>query len=1272
MLIVNAAGVITWTNSSGDRNWFNPLNWSPAVVPNGNSVVQVSGVLTVPSNAAFAVLNITGGTVEGTFAVSGTLTWTGGELRAQVTVAPGAVLNIAGDQPKSAPPGMEITNHGTVTWSGTGNITGAGYFPGGPAYIRNHASGVFNVTNDASVVTTCPGGCSGTQLIWTNAGLLTKTGGTGMTSLNFGGVTNTGVVRVATGTLRIPSFNNDGRAEVSAAAQLIVTHGTSTGTFFTAGTGRLDIGGTNTLTGSTFEGPGEVHLTGRLIGQVGGSTLVLDSFGPLEGTFTLAGTLTWRTGELRAQMTVASGAALNIAGDQPKSAPPGMEIINHGTVTWSGTGNITGAGYFPGGPAYIRNQASGVFNITNDASVVTSCPGGCSGTQLIWTNAGLITKTGDVGMTNLGAGGVTNTGLVRVTTGTLGIANFNNDGRTEVTAAARLIVQNGMSTGTFFTAGTGRLDIGGTSTLTGSTFEGPGEVHLTGTLFGQVGGSTLVLDSFGPLEGTFALTGTLTWRTGELRAQLTVAPGAALNIAGDQPKSAPPGMEIINHGTVTWSGTGNITGAGYFPGGPAYIRNQASGVFNITNDASVVTSCPGGCSGTQLIWTNAGLITKTGDVGMTNLGAGGITNTGRVETHGGSLVVGPFEQAAGDTRLVGGSLGGSTLTFLGGTLSGSGVINADVVNAAVVRPGGSPGTLTINGNYTQTAEGVIEVELASLIQGTGHDRLVVTGEASLAGTLNAALFGGFLPSFSNAFPVLMYGSRSGAFDSVSATFPAPLSVSQAFGPSAMTLTINVAGNSVKNGFFTNGMADWQQFATPDMSYIVSNVNNGVLEFSRVPPPPGTSNQAVVFQETGMTTAAESPLEARFDLGNSSSVRKRISVLLLDSNFSDLSVCTFWLPANAPLRTYYMRTHTTQAWSNAAIYFYAATPGSDGGAYLLDNVALRVDPSTATDRTDCVDPNAPVPTGVPDGPELLLNGDFGSATLGPWGVFGQIVSQVAAGVFEFYRPPGTPAGVVLQLTGAGIPANEVLTATFDLGNSSGVRKRVTILIHDSDFTDLSACTFWLAPGQPLSSYTMRSFTTEEWGNATISIYGATIGSEQWIRLDNVSMRRSPSSTTSGSDCIEPGSSTSVSPGFTGFNSASTGRRTSVDAHEWRASGGFSPLPETVAAESRSGWVVESAENGPELLLWNTPLDLRDATEARLIFKSWLTSQRSKASVQVSDDGVTWRTVADVLASDGWTTIDVDLGGPRWTGDVGQVRVRSGGSCVVRRGARSLVN
>jgi sugar lactone lactonase YvrE len=331
-------------------------------------------------------------------------------------------------------------------------------------------------------------------------------------------------------------------------------------------------------------------------------------------------------------------------------------------------------------------------------------------------------------------------------------------------------------------------------------------------------------------------------------------------------------------------------------------------------------------------------------------------------------------------------------------------------------------------------------------------------------------------------------------------------------------------NLVNNGDFSAGTTSWQSFALPDSSYMSSAVVNGVFEFTKSAPPPGGASQATIFQNTGQSLPARASLQAQFALGNNSSVRKRISVLVLDSDFSDLSVCTFWLPANLPLTTYGIRTYTTKAWTNASIYFYAATDGANGGAYQVDNVGLWVQTGGPVQATTCIDPLTPAASLDAPGPTMLVNGDFGSGALSPWGVFGTITYQIGSGVFEFIRPNNTlPAGVVFQATNQAVAANQVLTSTFQLGNSSLVRKRVTVILHDSDFSDLSACTFWLAPQQQMSTYEVRTYATKPWANAMISFYPATTDTQQWIRLDAATLKRTPGMTNTGTRCIEPGGS-----------------------------------------------------------------------------------------------------------------------------------------------------
>jgi hypothetical protein len=98
-----------------------------------------------------------------------------------------------------------------------------------------------------------------------------------------------------------------------------------------------------------------------------------------------------------------------------------------------------------------------------------------------------------------------------------------------------------------------------------------------------------------------------------------------------------------------------------------------------------------------------------------------------------------------------------------GVIQGAGTIVGDVVNEnAIVRPGDSPGTLTIDGDYTQGTGGVLEAEVGA----SGHDELVVTGTATLDGRLRALPENGFDPALTDTFRVLTAGARSGTFATV--------------------------------------------------------------------------------------------------------------------------------------------------------------------------------------------------------------------------------------------------------------------------------------------------------------------------------------------------------------------------------------------------------------------------------------------------------------------------------------------------------------------------
>ena len=440
------------------------------------------------------------------------------------------------------------------------------------------------------------------------------------------------------------------------------------------------------------------------------------------------------------------------------------------------------------------------------------------------------------------------------------------------------------------------------------------------------------------------------------------------------------------------------------------------------------------------------------------------------------------------------------------------------------------------------------------------------------------------------------------------------------------LLIVLAANIIANGTFGSGLSGWAYFDNPAGSGQHNSAANGVFEWNR---PGSSSTQSVIFQATGRAISGPgTPLVAQFDLGNSGTSRKRVSVLLIDADFSDIAVCTFWLEPASPLRVYRMRAHTTKPWANAAIYFYAATTGdaaTTGGYLRLDNVTMNYDPSGSSLRTECVDPTSPLPPGGPVGPDLIINGSFSNPFEVPWGTFGQINGAVNNGVFEFLKLPGTPAGVVLHPTTLGMAANQFLTAQLDLGNSSAVRKRVTAIVHDADFSDLAACTFWLPSGLPLSTYQLRMRATRVWTNATLSIYPATGGLEQWVRLDNVSLRRTPGLDINGTECLEPGE-VLVPPSVSAAGAVR---------------GAPPPTPRDADA-AVDEWASGVDDRGASILRRRPPIDLDAAAGATLMFSSSMTGGAGEAEVQVSLDGLTWMTLARVPPHEGRTGVAVDLG------------------------------
>lgn len=89
--------------------------------------------------------------------------------------------------------------------------------------------------------------------------------------------------------------------------------------------------------------------------------------------------------------------------------------------------------------------------------------------------------------------------------------------------------------------------------------------------------------------------------------------------------------------------------------------------------------------------------------------------------------------------------------------------------------------LEIEGDYVQTADGILRLEIGGTDPGDEFDVLQVGGIADLAGDLAVVLIDGFQPALDDSFGTLDFGllsPRSPGFDTVSLRAPGSLGTSR--------------------------------------------------------------------------------------------------------------------------------------------------------------------------------------------------------------------------------------------------------------------------------------------------------------------------------------------------------------------------------------------------------------------------------------------------------------------------------------------------------------
>jgi len=210
-----------------------------------------------------------------------------------------------------------------------------------------------------------------------------------------------------------------------------------------------------------------------------------------------------------------------------------------------------------------------------------------------------------------------------------------------------------------------------------------------------------------------------------------------------------------------------------------YLDNQSQVMSdNITTDGQVYNRSGSTIDVTGAYTQNGGHLSSWGQVTAGSM----VVNDGSVYV--GSDVYGSVDDGTmhvtndvvqnGGRLTVDGDLFATTVELNGGTatMSGSGTIHADVqVNDGQLNPGNSPGNLSIEGDFTLSANGTLLMEIGGLLVGTQHDVLDISGNAYLGGTLDVDLYdfgsGLFSAELGDTFDILMAETIVGEFDYLS-------------------------------------------------------------------------------------------------------------------------------------------------------------------------------------------------------------------------------------------------------------------------------------------------------------------------------------------------------------------------------------------------------------------------------------------------------------------------------------------------------------------------
>jgi len=746
--IAMTTGQILWLNASGG-NWSVGTNWSTGAPPGitDTAVIVLTGTYTVTLDVSTQIAalvvgsNVTlsqaattltldgdgaigptasyalsGGTLQGAglLSIAGTMDWTGGAMRgspAVTYVENSGTLAIGGAAVKTLT--RDVQNTGSVVWTGAGSVTATDHT------FTNEIGATFTVDADGPWDFVSSSGAEQVALLVNEGTMVRTVAGVAVVEAN---LTNSGTIDVLGG-----GEGPGGTISLTVASTMggSINVGGGSSLQFSAGSHTLENGlgssgaGVLVITGSsTVTIPNGTVTAARL--DISGGTLTG------AGMLSITGRLLWTGGAMSGSPGVTrieTSGFLSIAGSGTRTLT--RDVENAGLTQWLDDGDVIATDHT------FTNLAGATFvaNGTGLWDFISS-----SGAEQVSTflNQGDLQQVDPV--TTIMEVNLINDGIVQVVTaGTFGfpVSSVMN-GSATIAGGGTLAISAGSHTWNdgFTVTGAGAVDqTGGTVTVApGATASVSGYILAGGTLQGA---------------GTLSVTANMNWTGGSMTGSpgiTRVESGGGFAATGAATRTLT--RDIENAGTWLWTGTGAISSNSHM------FTNLAGAAFN-TDATGLWDFVSSSGAETHTAFNNFGVLVRTG-TGTTSFEAT-VVNSGTVDAQAGTIA---FPAGFSFSHEAGGVLQG------GGTIALAGAIP---LFEGDVRPGTSPGILTIDGPLPQTAVSTLFIEVGGTTPGTQHDLLHVTGLATLSGALSVEMIGGFVPAPFDTIPILAFGGRSGTF-----------------------------------------------------------------------------------------------------------------------------------------------------------------------------------------------------------------------------------------------------------------------------------------------------------------------------------------------------------------------------------------------------------------------------------------------------------------------------------------------------------------------------